>query len=308
MIIYAWNSEGAKYETFPHFLSDNANYPRHRNGVDERFALMLTEAGWAPWIPNGDVTMNSGYLYDPGQSNQDFGRNPQSESVLNGRLRTFLDRKPDNATFSKAAWWPWVANVRSNTNSRCSAALITNLNCSSSSIAFGEGREDTKRNFCVHDFNLTGKNGLRTIQVVSVHQTANSKVALEDFSDLIKWVGESVRADNNRTVLAAGDMNIDLLDSGARQEVKTLLPKLGTDKWGLCDLGVGVATHQSGKQLDWGFWCDPHNIGHGWTASKRAGYLGDQARPAHIEKQAEWTFNRSDHAVIEYQFDESLLR
>src|SRR5215471_18442259 len=112
MQLIVWNSQGAKWDTFW------SNYILPLGpGVSNDIVGLLVEAGWAPWVQSGDVTINEVYKLDR-TATWYFKLGAAVSSFCQGieakRVRT-------------AYWVPWVKNLDGmHTNSRCSmgAAVI----------------------------------------------------------------------------------------------------------------------------------------------------------------------------------------
>lgn len=221
MRLISWNSFGGKWDV----LWDNWVYPNRTNEV----IAVIEEAGWAPWLPYGEVHVNGTYRFD-------------SSAVIPGKS-SFCDgiyaaRKP-------AFWIPWAKNLDSiKTNSRCSMgciSLLQNYNVlevTTLKDATFESRPTVRV--------IVGKDRTPVFTILFVHlisgYPAGAKIQLRPLIDhLSQMIPEGTPA------IVIGDMNIDLL-------VTTIdaLP----DKWRIRN--TGVATQQKGGELDWGLLYDPN--------------------------------------------------
>src|SRR6478736_4745340 len=127
VILYAWNSRGGQFHQFPHFQWSPPNDTVW--GINN-FALILSEAGWPPWQPNQPVVQNRGYTYND-TSYTNFGNGDALYSCTSC-IWPFLEAgRNQRRVPNSAIWWPFVANLDAQTNTRCSSAFITNMSCTS---------------------------------------------------------------------------------------------------------------------------------------------------------------------------------
>lgn len=249
MKLIAWNSQGAKWDDF----WTNWLWPARADNV----IGVLEEAGWAPWVPNQEVRINNVYWFD-------------STKVIRGNS-TLCDglydaRKP-------AFWIPWAKNLDGiKTNSRCSmggVSLLMNYNvnevCTLKDEAF-ELRPTVRVRIA--------KGDTPVFTILFVHLISGfPKGATIQLEPLIAHMSQMIP--QGTPAIIVGDMNIDLLT----QPIAPL-----PEKWRM--RRTGVATQQSGGELDWGLLYDPNN------------QLG--ATTATVLTQFKTGPNGSDHSVIGY--------
>lgn len=302
LIVYAWNSQGNKYNLFQYFQEQGA------------FALALSEAGWAPWVRDVSVYLRHAYSYSI-DNNPSIDANFGATNPIYRDLSGFFGggQLLDRDQIRLGTWWPWVAHLNADTNTRCSSAFITNARFDSENQVWpGLGPRNGRQIRQVGVHTLTGRNGgnQRKLKIVSVHLTSgDGGTALRELEEVAKDLAMTTHQTDNATCIVLGDMNIDLQVLNQFQHAQVMIPlglqhgeysnlTQGTD-WDFVRLGS--PTHTSGGELDWGFWFDPQNIGHNWAVTKKAGFNGEPC-PRHTSN-LDWNMNGgwSDHAVLRYQ-------
>src|SRR4051794_27528717 len=105
MQLVVWNSQGAKWDAFwTHFYNPLV-------GHGEDVIGLLVESGWAPWVLNGEVQVDSVYGFSSEQEWYNHGAEHTSAFVGGVAASRQLT----------AFWVPWRKSLDSRwSNSRCS--------------------------------------------------------------------------------------------------------------------------------------------------------------------------------------------
>ncbi len=260
MKLVVWNSQGAKWDVA------YSSFTLPLVGLGDDIVLMLVESGWAPWVASGDVTINGWYdlmadvtWYD----DRNAGRSAFCQAVESKRRY-------------KAFWVPWVGNLDAmKTNSRCSlgsaifpyAFRYTDMESYNIDgfirpvirVQMGKGNRNLNISFtilCVHM--ISGVSWLARQQLVNV---------MNQMQQLIP---------QGTAALVVGDMNVNLLSAHGIGNLPA--------HWSI--LNTGVATQQSGGELDYGLLYDPN------------GRLGGST--VQVIQQYKTGPNQSDHSVLGY--------
>jgi hypothetical protein len=259
--LIVWNSQGAKWDVLWTNWAGPAVIPQTDDVV-----VLVVEAGWAPWIASGTVEINNVYPYDidsrryngPGAANS-----PCCMAIEDSRRR-------------KAAWIPWV-----NTPADMDAGIRTNSRCSMGAILM-PNRLQMQGQPSRYVYNGHKRPVVRVqlgerrdveITILLVHLISgywrNAQAEMDDLTATM-----STLIPQNTVGMVVGDMNVDLL---------TRVPNLPAG-WSI--LNVGVATQQSGGELDWALLYNP------------AGQNLNTARQ--VLQQYKSGANQSDHSVMQY--------
>jgi hypothetical protein len=238
---------------------------------------LMVEAGWAPWVSDGGVTINSKYSYRDGASIPKtwFNKNCHVKSDICSALNTYKEMKEK----MDAVWVPWANivaekeddNIR--TNSRCSMASCYWLPTLEASVRTYSAKSELGliRPVILTDL-YKGKN-TPELTVVLTH-AISCYLAKREQQDLT-GIAEEL---SDKPVLFVGDFNVDLLKS------KGGVKNLGKE-WSV--INAGQATQKSGGELDYALLWDPNQTIKVKTAKVLAQYKSDT--------------NQSDHSVIMYE-------
>lgn len=260
MKIIAWNSQGAKWDiAWTSFMSSLVKRP-----PEDDVVLVLTEAGWAPWMKSGNVTGYMDHICSGSQANFD---------AAGAAASTFCTAIETNRKY-KATWVPWVSGKSLISNSRCSlgAAFFPRalVSMSTQSVDLDGFIRPT---ICLRYGQ--GINPSLRFTIYNVHMVSGSPAkAISQLNSVMKGIQALIP--QSTPAIVVGDMNIDLLNT-TRLDV---LPPC----WSI--VNTGVATQQSGAELDYGLLYDPSS------------QLGSST--AKVVKQYKTGTNTSDHSVILY--------
>lgn len=260
--LVVWNSQGAKWDTLWNSYVNPLVAPPQTADV----IAQLVEAGWAPWVTPGDVTINEEYWLAQDVSYYDAATAQNSPfCVAVGAKRR-----------RHALWIPWVKNLNAfKTNTRCSLGgmyLPASLQIAQINRIQVEGllRPVVRT--------ILGKVGGKSsvtprFTILLVHMVSGYPAyAQRQLNDLIAAMSKLVAQGTEAIIV--GDMNVDLLTRNF------VLP----DNWRF--LQVGAATQQSGGELDYGILFDPNDQYGGATAQ--------------VVQQYKTGNNGSDHSVMQY--------
>lgn len=257
MKLVVWNSQGGKWDiAWSSYLS-----PLFTTSPAQDIVMLLVEAGWAPWVASGDVVINGCYGIDSSAtwfSETGSGKSSFCQGVENSRRY-------------KALWVPWVKNLQ---------ALKTNSRCSMGGAVFPSKLllqwmdrievEDFIRPIIRMEL---GRDGHTLFTILLVHMISGYQgLAQDQLTRLARSMQKLVPT--STAALVVGDMNVNLLTRNFN------LPK----NWSL--LRTGVATQQSGGELDYGLLYDPAQQFGQSSVSVREKYKSGA--------------NPSDHSVLLY--------
>lgn len=262
MKLVVWNSQGSKWDAA--YTSFTA--PVVAGMPADDVVLLLVEAGWAPWVSSGDVTINGWY---PLESTLSWYSNT---GAATSAFCTAVEQKRRY----QALWVPWVKNLNAmSTNSRCSigAAVFPN------SYQVAKPETFSFQNFIRPVIRLQFGKGNKSINVSFV-------VFLVHMISGVSWLAEQqlVGVMNSMqklipegcAALIVGDMNVNLLSAGKMNNLPA--------KWSI--LNTGAATQQSGGELDYGLLYDPNSA--------------LQSSTVNVVQQYKSGANQSDHSVLMY--------
>lgn len=266
MQLVVWNSQGSKWDTaWTYFVSPYVTTP-----PTDDMLLLLVEAGWAPWIKSGNVVINNDYPLTTGVESFDevaAGKSSLCQSVLAAKRNSRRG----------AMWIPWVGNLDAmKTNSRCSigaAFYPDKLSLISDS---------TKMEDFIRPVIRIGLGVMSSVKltVFVVHMVSGSSAKAE--AQLVNVMTKMhTLVPEGSAALIVGDMNVDLLKAGKM----TNLPR----NWSI--LRTGVATQQSGGELDYGLLFDPNSA----YSNASVG----------VVQQYKTGNNQSDHSVLGYNLPSS---
>lgn len=260
--IIAWNTQGAKWDAlWTHYISGYAN-------TIPTFGL-VTESGWGPWC-RSDFVYTKSNIYP-------------LDSFLRYHDVNCMTAMP-GATFCggvnnrnwKAFWVPWQNDVTKQVNTRCSlGGAVKNANGyhinTAGTFDFGAS---LRPGLVFH----VEKAGIHGLTIILVHLISGyPQGALEELNDAIGKMAGLVP--ESTPAIVVGDMNIDLLTTTI-----TLPPK-----WSIAR--TGVATHQSGSELDWALVYEPRPHMLDITPAVVDQYKSLQAGTGN---------NGADHSVVRY--------
>ena len=258
MELIVWNSQGGKWDT----LWSNYILPRIIGSTDDDVSAYVVESGWAPWVSSGDVSINTRYSFDSRATY--FDKSSLATSNFCHGVNVKRGRR--------AIWVPWVKNLDAmKTNTRCSMGIFSRSGPGLVHV-FGvkKGRVFQRRPLAR---NVISKGKITLLTVILVHLISGSpSKAQEDMLDIIKAMSKVIP--EGSAALIIGDMNIDLLVTPVE------VPKY----WRI--LNTGVATQQSGGELDYGILYDPQSQFTKATAS--------------VVEKFKTGNNGSDHSVMLY--------
>lgn len=254
MKLVVWNSQGSKWDDFwNNFVSPEVVPPQNEDVMG-----LLVESGWAPWVTPGPVYKNA--IYDLTTDISYFNAavvatSPFSQAVLGVRRR-------------QALWIPWMNKPKpKKVNTRVSMGGII---CPvKAQVGFIDRKEfkGFRRPVVQIPMERLG------ITIFLVHLISGVPVkAQEEIDGLTSFM--STLVPSGTAAIVVGDMNIDLLTKVVN----------APDHWRI--LNVGVATQQSGGELDYALLYDPNNQYGGATATVLAQYKTPT--------------NGSDHSVLMY--------
>jgi hypothetical protein len=251
-----WNSQGAKWD----LLWTSFFNPLLAGGPADAAGL-LVESGWAPWVSNGDVIINS--FYDVDSDATWYNRMSETTSTFVAGVKAHRRRW--------GMWIPWVAHFNDyNTNSRCSLGGTLNLDklqltsmgtfnaawCRRPILRLSVGKESTTM-FSIY-----------VVHLISGYWP-NAQKELDGITAAMKQL-----IPQGTAAIIVGDMKIDL------QAVVPVPPQ----RWAI--IRTGGATQQSGGELDWGLLYDPN---------QQFGATG-----VVVVQQYKTPPNNSDHSVLRY--------
>jgi hypothetical protein len=259
--LIVWNSQGAKWDVLWTNWAGPAVIPQTDDVV-----VLVVEAGWAPWIASGTVVVNNVYPYDidSDRYNGPGAANSQCCMAIEDSRR-------------RKAWWvPWV-----NTPAEMDSGIRTNSRCSMGAILMPNrlriqgqpGRyiyNGHKRP--VVRVQLGARRDVE-MTILLVHLISgywrNAQAEMDDLTATM-----STLIPQGTLGMVVGDMNIDLL---------TRVPNVPAG-WSI--LNVGVATQQSGGELDWALVYNPAGLNLTTNAA--------------VLQQYKSGANQSDHSVMRY--------
>jgi hypothetical protein len=258
MDLVVWNSQGNKWDIFWTYYFGPLVTPSPTTDV----VGMLVESGWAPWVAPGDVIINGIYPLNTGAtwaSAVGVANSAFCQGVLAARGR-------------HAFWVPWVGNLNAfKTNTRCSlgGAFVPKTRQFQNMSLFNE--QNIFRRPVVQLSVGIGNNTDFTIMLVHLI-SGNYNKAQDEMDYLVATMSHIIP--QGTTGIVVGDMNIDLL------KTPVVLPQ----KWRM--LNTGVATQQSGGELDYALLYDPNGLYSNATAA--------------VVQQYKTGNNGSDHSVMKY--------
>lgn len=238
MKVIVWNSQGAKWANlWSHFEPAMLS-----SGQEDVIGLAL-ETGWADWVRTGNVIDGRCYNLDETRRSFDPARANASNFCL-GVQRYRQQRLPIGAF-----WFPWVPRFNAPTNSRCSLGGIVFRGFST---------------FCEVDrldipgfyrpiirLRFSRANGNLRFTILCGHLVSGAQALAQSHVDYLVSVMQELITQGTSAFIC-GDLNIDLLQ---------VLPPIGQGlnlprNFKLCR--AGVATQQSGSELDWGILYNPN--------------------------------------------------
>lgn len=264
MRLVVWNSQGSKWDTaWTDFTSQYVTAP-----PTDDVLLLLVEAGWAPWVKSGDVVINNGYPLTTGVEYFDeiaAGKSSLCQSVLPTRRNSAL-------------WVPWVGNLDAmKTNSRCSLGTAFYPD----KLMFDSVCTTKMENFIrpVIRIRLAAGSSVN-LSVFVVHMVSGSSAKAE--AQLVNVMNKMhTLVPEGSAAIIVGDMNVDLLSAGKMSNLPS--------HWSI--VRTGVATQQSGGELDYGLLFDPNSTYASASASVLQKYKTGN--------------NQSDHSVLSYSLPTS---
>lgn len=262
MKVIVWNSQGGKWDAaYTYFTAPSVTAVPQDDVV-----LMLVEAGWAPWVLSGDVTLNGLYYYESDVT---------WFNATGAAASPFCQGIEAKRRF-RSTWVPWVKNLDAlKTNSRCSmgsAVFPSSLSLAGMDTSNFEGftRPVIRLMFGKGNRNINVSFTILLVHMISGYQTLAEQQLVNVMNSMSQLIPQGSSA------LIVGDMNVDLLKAGKMNN----LPR----NWSI--LNTGVATQQSGGELDYGLLYDPNS------------QLGSST--AAIVQQYKSGNNQSDHSVLMY--------
>lgn len=262
--LFAWNSFGNKWDTFW------TNWIGPAVGTGS-IAGVLTEAGWPPWMSNGNVQINNRYLFDSGQ--QWFNQASLATSAFSMGMV--------NAPRGKwATWVPWVRtlaemNQDTKTNSRCSLGGTFIPDRSAVMKLQVIDIDSFKTAYSIRPaikISLGYGDDVKFVVLVVHLISGKPKQAEEELEELMKKIHTVIPQTSSAIIV--GDMNIDLLTQN-----------VGVYKH-FSIINTGVPTQQSGGELDWGLLYDPYNHYKSTTVN--------------VVQTFKTGANTSDHSILRY--------
>lgn len=263
MKLVVWNSQGNKWDGAWGFLTPLLPSPR-----TDDVLLFLVESGWPPWVQSGDVVVNQEYDLDTDMMYYD------EKSASKSRFCTYIIHSRE----CKATWIPWVKNFDGvNTNSRCSLGAAFYPSKRTSRLVHGGFTAIKQEEFIRPTIRVQlgkGTEGLNVgISLYVVHMISSAQTKAE--AQLITMMKAMQKViPQGSAALIVGDMNVNLLSAGKMND----LPK----NWSI--LSTGVATQQSGGELDYGLLYDPNSAFGSSSVSVLAQY--------------KTVNNKSDHSAL----------
>ncbi len=264
--LFAWNSFGNKWD----ILWNNWVGPAV-NGGGANIAGVLTEAGWGPWVSNWDVQINNTYFFDERQAW--FNQNSLVPNSFCGGYETAPRGK-------WATWIPWVKtfaemNSGTKTNSRCSLGAMFIPDRTSVMKLQVNSIKAFKTQYSIRPgvmISLGYQNDVKFVILVVHLISGYPALAQQELDELMKKIITVIP--ETASAIIVGDMNIDLL----KYNIQVY------DHFSI--INTGVATQQSGGELDWGLLYDPSKQYGGTTVTMMQQY---KTGP-----------NTSDHSVLRY--------
>jgi hypothetical protein len=261
MELVVWNSQGNKWDAFwtnqiGALVAANAS----------NVAGFLVEAGWAPWVTPGPVTLNN--LYDMDSWARWY------DSVQAGKSAACTAIKASRRRGS--VWIPWMATPDAfKVNTRCSLgglwALKTLSVLETRRFVFPRKKAQKVRRPAIR-VQFGGTFGVK-LTVIIVHLVSGYWITAQNQMDyLVSITGTMVP--EGTPALIVGDLNIDLFTHAVAVKAP----------WSI--LRTHAATQQSGGELDWGLLYDPEGKLGGSTVVQLQGF-GHAA-------------GESDHSAIRY--------
>ena len=255
MHLLVWNSQGAKWDTFW------TQWVAPAMAANDDLAGLLLESGWAPWVASGNVYIDATYSLDSSAT--------WFDAVKAGVSTFCLGMTAVRGRFS--LWVPWVRNLEAmKTNSRCSlggAIIPYRMNMQSMSTFKSDLSIRPVVKFCL------GVNRDTNFTILLVHLKSGWPAGAQaELNELTSTMSNIIPEGTSGIIV--GDMNIDLLTT----------PLVAPPNWHI--LQTGVATQQSGGELDWALLYDPQNKLSGSTAT--------------VVQQFKAPPNQSDHSVMLY--------
>jgi hypothetical protein len=222
---------------------------------------LLVEAGWAPWIQSGDVSINTAYSCDSTSTRFNSSiKDPDEADMVNNLME---NRR------HKGFWVPWVGDLdASKTNSRCSIGGLVFPMTEQLIGKPGVKNFDQLIRPVGHIELGIGKTTVLTILLV---HAISSKKAIVELGSLLNIIYDLVQQDT--PTLVVGDMNTDLQEK---------VPNIGNWRYLRCC----HKTHRNGGELDYGLLLDP--------TGRFSQSTGTDIGPVDNAP------NDSDHSVMEY--------
>lgn len=234
MRLVVWNSQGAKWDQLWTYVNGAINGHAGLGivGTEANVIGLVAESGWAPWVPGGSVSINSPYPFDSSTGN-------------GGAFCTGVASRRQN----KAVWIPWVGNLDAmKTNTRCSLGGVSACNSRIVNLEVMPMIDWMKRPVVRVSIGKNQGNGT-TIEftILMVHLISGVPFKAQDEINALTTAARQMIPEGT-AALIVGDMNINLLTTAVA------LPA------GWRGVRSGVATQQSGGELDYGLLYDPKNI------------------------------------------------
>lgn len=259
MNLVVWNSQGQKWD----YLYTTGLMPFVTPPLSNTFGLTV-EAGWAPWILPGPVTL--GGAYDLDTSSARYNSKSESTSEFVSGFVNYRSR------LHSAFWVPWVRSFTAKrVNTRCSLG-----GAYFPSPSFTYAIESKNRNIegMVRPAIqlILSRNGITALSIYLVHFVSSYK-AVRELGTLTSSITKII--DQGTPAIIVGDMNVNIL----KQDVPL------AKGWRV--IRTNTATHQSLSELDYGLLYDPNN--------------NVQSTVSCIAKY-KTTANPSDHSMLVYNF------
>lgn len=230
MKLVVWNSQGGKWDiAWSSYLA-----PLVTASPAQDVIMLLVESGWGPWVASGDVVINNCYSMDSTAS---------WFSATTSAKSSFCQGVEQSRRY-KAVWVPWVKNLNAlKTNSRCfigGAVFPSSLNLQ------GLDRIEVK-GFVRPTIRMKLGRGNNTSFTILLVPMISGYPGRAQAQAQLTGLGRSMQTlvPTNTAALVVGDMNVNLLT----QNFTLPYP------WSF--VNTGVATQQSGGELDYGLLYDP---------------------------------------------------
>lgn len=238
MRLVVWNSQGAKWDQLWNYVAAAIGGGAYGVvGGDSNVVGLVAEAGWAPWMPAGSVSINNCYEFD------------SSKPYPPGFCAGVASKRQ-----YKAGWIPWVGNLDAlKTNTRCSLGAVSACTSRVIKIEVLPMIDWMKRPVVRVSVGKNQGNGV-TIEftILMVHLISGVPFKAQEEIDALTAAARQMIPEGTAAIIV-GDMNIDA------QTTQVALPV------GWRGLGSGVPTQQSGGELDYGLLYDPRGQYRGAT-------------------------------------------